>query len=88
MKLKENFIVRNLLDEYMLMPTGTNIADFNGSIVLNDVSAFILEKMKEQTTKEEILDAILAEYDVDREQAEKDLDNLIIKLISYGIIEA
>ena len=87
MKLKENFIVRNVLDEYMLMPTGSKISEFNGSVILNDVSAFILGKMKEQISKDELIEAILGEYDVSREQAETDLDNLIAKLADLSIIE-
>lgn len=88
MKLKENFIVRNILDEYMLMPTGVNISAFNGSVVLNEVSAFIIENMKEEISKEQLLEKILETYDVSAEQAETDLDNLIKKLTEYDIIEA
>ncbi|MCF0115361.1 MAG: PqqD family protein [Erysipelotrichaceae bacterium] len=87
MHLKEGFIVRNVADEYLLIPTGKNIASFGGSVILNEVSAFILNQMKADTTKEQLLEAILTEYDVSLELATQDLDKLLTKLTQLGIIE-
>ena len=87
MKIKEGFIVRNMLGEYMAIPTGDNIAKFDGSVILNEVSAFIIEQLKKPTSKEELLELVLAEYDVSREQAEADLDTLLDKLRGYGMLE-
>lgn len=87
MKLKEGFIVRNMLGDYMVMPTGNNIAKFDGSVVINEVAAFILEKMKTSVSKEDLLEYILKEFDVDRETASADLDKLIEKLDGYDMIE-
>lgn len=87
MKIKDEFIVRNMLGEYMAIPTGDNIAKFDGSVILNDVSAFIIEQLKKPTSKEDVLELILNEYDVSREQASADLDNLLAKLSEYGMLE-
>ena len=43
MKAKSGFILRNVVDEYILMPTGDNIGKFNGTILLNEVSALVWE---------------------------------------------
>lgn len=87
MKIKDDFIVRDMLGEYMAIPTGDNIAKFDGSVVLNDVSAFIIEKLKAPISKEDLLDLILDEYDVERATAEADLDALLKKLDEYGMLE-
>lgn len=87
MKIKDEFIVRNMLGEYMAIPTGDNIAKFDGTVILNEVSAFIIEQLKKPTNKEDLLELILAEYDVSREQAAADLDALLEKLDSYGMLE-
>lgn len=87
MKLKPGFTVRCVAGEYMAMPTGENIADFQGTVVLNGVSAFVLEHMVNPVSKEDLLEMLLAEYDVSRERAEKDLDVLLDKFRGYGMIE-
>lgn len=87
MKLKPGFVVRCVAGEYMAMPTGENIAAFQGTVVLNGVSAFVLEHMVNPVSKEDLLEMLLAEYDVSRERAEQDLDALLEKFRSYGMIE-
>lgn len=87
MKIKENFVLRNIADEYIVMPTGSNIAVFDGAVALNEVSAFIFEKLCSPTSKEDLVKAVLNEYDVDEETAAEDVDNLISRFEEMGIIE-
>ena len=87
MKAKEGFVVRHILDEYVLLPTGDNISCFNGTILLNSVSAFIWEKLQHQISKEDLLQAVLDEFEVSRPIAAADLDNLLTALKSYGVLE-
>ena len=87
MKIKSGFIMRNMSGEHIVMPTGRNISQFDGAIVLNDVSAFIWEKLSEGCSREELLEDILSEFEVNRERAEMDLDALLEKLRGYDVIE-
>ena len=87
MKIKENFVLRNIADEYIVMPTGSNIAKFDGAVALNEVSAFIFEKLQNPVSKEDLVTALLNEYEVDAETAAKDVDALIAKFEEMGIIE-
>lgn len=87
MKIKENFVLRNIADEYIVMPTGSNIARFDGAVALNEVSAFIFEKLQNPVSKEDLVTALLDEYEVDAETAARDVDNLISKFEEMGIIE-
>ena len=77
MKIKNGFILRNVVDEFIVMPTGDNIAKFDGAVVLNEVSAFVFKQLENAVSREDLLEALLAEYEVDRETAHKDLDALI-----------
>lgn len=88
MKIKDGFVLRNVVDEFIVMPTGDNIAKFDGAVVLNEVSAFVFEQLKHPVSKEDLLLAMLAEFDVDEETARKDLDDLIEKFKSMDLIEA
>lgn len=86
-KLKDGFVLRGIAGEHLLMPTGENITKYSGSVALNEVSAFIVEKLKEPLSKDDLLEFILAEYDVDRETAKKDLDALLAKLREYELLD-
>ena len=87
MKIKKGFVLRNTDGEYVVMPTGQNISKFDGAIILNEVAAFIWEKMKDSVSREELLEYVLAEFDAERGQVQRDLDALIEKLRGYGVIE-
>ena len=86
MKAKPGFVVRNIADEFLLMPKGDNIGKFNGAILLNEVSAFVWEKLQNPISKEDLLKAVLAEYEIDRDVAAKDLVNLLETLRGYDVI--
>ena len=87
MKIKKGFVLRNVVGEYMVMPTGENIDSFGGTAVLNEVSAFIFEKLENAVSREDLLIALLNEYDIDRATAEKDLDNLLEQFEKLGLLE-
>lgn len=87
MKIKENFVLRNVADEYIVMPTGSGIADFDGAVALNEVSAFIFNKLCNPMSEEDLVTAVLNEYDVDADTAKKDVEALIAKFNEIGIIE-
>ncbi len=87
MQIREGFTLRNVLDEHMVMPTGDNIGTFAGTVVLNDVSAFVYEQLKMPVSRDDVLAAILAEYEVDEETAAKDLDALLAQFRELGLIE-
>ena len=88
MKLKKDFVIYNMADDYMLIPTGEQIAAFSGTIVLNEVSAFIIKQMeKESKTVDQLVEAILAEYDVDAATARADVEKVVETLKNSGVIE-
>lgn len=87
MKAKEGFVMRTIVDEYMIMPTGSNISHFDGTVVLNGVSAFLWERLQQPVTQEELLNALLEEYDVSREVAEKDLEALLQKFTELRLLD-
>ena len=87
MKIKEGFVLRNVVDEYIVMPTGNNIAKFEGAVVLNEVAAFIYKLLENPMSRDDLLTAILNEYDVEEATASADLDVLLNKLADMGVLE-
>jgi len=88
MKIKEGFVLRKLPGMNLVMPTGKNVKEFNGSLVLNDTGAFIFEKLQNGSTQEETVQALTQEYDVAIDTASIDVQNTISSLIEVGVAEA
>ena len=87
MKAKSGFVLRNIVGEKILMPTGDNIGKFKGTILMNDVSAFVWEKLQNPMSRNDLLAAILDEFEVEESVAAADLDALLAKLNEYEVIE-
>lgn len=64
---------------------------FNGStgdsFILNETATFILQKIKDGLSEQEILNLLLNEYDVNSTQAEKDLHDFITQLKIFNLLE-
>lgn len=88
MKLRRDFFLYNIEDDYMLIPTGEAIASFGGTIVLNDVAAFLIEKLKENDLRyEDLVAAVLEEYEANDEQVRNDVTKAIEVLKEYDILD-
>lgn len=88
MKIKDGFILRKLPGMNLVMPTGKNVKNYNGSLMLNDTGAFIFERLQQGGSPEEIAQALTAEYDVTSETAMTDVQKTIASLIEAGVAEA
>lgn len=87
MKIREGFTLRNVADEFIVIPTGENIAKFEGAVVLSDVAAFVFEQLKRPVSREDLLALVLAEFDVDEATASADLDALLAQFREMELLE-
>ena len=88
MKIKNGFILRKVPGMNLVMPTGKNVKEFNGSLMLNDTGAFIFERLQKGSTPEETVQALTQEYDVSLDTASTDVQKTIDSLIEAGVVEA
>jgi hypothetical protein len=87
MKIKGSFVLREIVDEHIVMPVGENISKFEGALVLNDVSAFLWEHLKAPICREDLLALLLAEFDVEEAVAKKDLDAFLNQLREHDPLD-
>jgi methyltransferase-like protein len=73
-------------NEYILVPVTNNIADMKSVYTLNETGAFIWEQIDGKRTAEEIISALITEYDIDSETASNDLIIFINRMKNYLII--
>ncbi|SHI13422.1 Coenzyme PQQ synthesis protein D (PqqD) [Butyrivibrio fibrisolvens DSM 3071] len=87
MKLNTEFSVCEVSGQPFLVPTGSKLMDVNKMMDLNDTALFIINALKEKDqTFDELLVAIMDEYDIDMQTASKDLGEFIENAKSAGVI--
>ena len=85
MKLKEGFILRTVAGQTVVLPSG-GVTNLDMMITLNDTGRFLWEKLTVDAEKTDLVDVLLAEYDVDREGAEKSVDAFVARLKELDFI--
>lgn len=85
MKLKSDFVTHTIEDTQFLLSVGGK--SFNGIVGNNETAAFIIDRLQNDVTKEEIVDAMLKEYDADRETVQKDVERILDSLRKINALE-
>lgn len=87
MKIKDGYLLREVAGSFIVVPIGEGAIDFSGVISLNEVGAFLWHVLEKDSTDEELLQAILNEYDIDSETAKNDIAEFVEKLKGADLIE-
>ena len=87
MKLRGEFVVRQILDDTVAVPVGQTALELNGMILLNDVSRIIWTQLEKGTTPEGILQAVTDAFDVTPEEAQADISEFCEKLRMLQLLE-
>ena len=85
MKLNDKFVTREMGDTQVMVAVGS--ASFSGIVRSNKTAAFIVDQLKEDTTKEKILAAMQERYDADPAVMARDIDKVLDKLRSIGALD-
>ncbi len=87
MKIKENFIVRNVAGENLVVPLAGSGVDFNSVITLNESGKFLWDILEKGSDYASLLGALVAEYGIDEATAKADIDKFIASLKENKILE-
>ena len=87
MKIKDGFITRKIGDTNYAVSFDENSPIGNGMIKLSDSAFFIWQMLENETTADEILSAMKANFQADEEVLRRDIEAFITKLNELGIIE-
>ena len=87
MKLRGEFVVRQVMDCVAAIPVGATALQLNGMILLNDVSRVIWECLAEGANPEQIVLAITDRFEVSREEAEADVMEFLDKLRQAQLLD-
>lgn len=88
MKIKTGFVLEEVGGSYLACATGALASGFSGLVRLNETGAFLWGLLSDKDmTREGLLSAMTAEYDVSEEIALGDIDAFIAKLRANGILD-
>lgn len=88
-KPKETMSKYNILENVAISDTGFLFLPNTGeTFTLNEQGREIFRLMQQKLTNEEIFEAILNDYDVERPQLERDFDDFFAQLKNYGLVKA
>jgi hypothetical protein len=88
MRQKDGFVLRDVLGDKALVGEGADAINFGKLISMNDTAAWLWEKASElgDFTEEQLVDALLQAYDVDKAKAQADVTKLINTWKEMGVI--
>ncbi|MCR5010123.1 MAG: PqqD family protein [Clostridia bacterium] len=85
MKLKTEFVTKNMGDTQVMVAVGGS--SFTGVVRSNKTAAFIVDLLKEEITREQIVARMLDKYDASEEQISADVDSILAKLRGIGALD-
>lgn len=78
MHISENFIMRTVAGENIIVPIGDEASQFQGLITVNESGAFLWKLLQNENISEEsIKQAFREEYGVDETTADNDVDEFL-----------
>ncbi len=83
--IKQGYVAREIAGEYIAVPVDSSCGAH--IVVLNPVSKFLWDELKTEKTFDELLDAMLKNYSVSKEEAEQDLKEFLMQLIENGLLK-
>lgn len=86
MKVSDQFILRSIAGEHLLIPTGEAALTVKGLIALSESGLLLYEKLKDGCRKETLVAMLLAEYEVSAAEAEADADAFLDQLRQLNML--
>lgn len=88
MKIKSGFMLRSIAGCKVVVSVGNRTLDFNGIINLNDTGAFLWERLEKGATEDELVSAVLENYDeVDEPMARESVREFVGTIREAGCLD-
>ena len=86
MKTNPDFVARKVGTEFVLVPVVRQTADLEGVYTLNAVGSLVWSCLADGTEMDGIVDRVVEEYEVDRDTALADVQELVAQLRVAGAV--
>lgn len=86
MKISDQFILRNICGDLLLVPLGEKSKEYNGIFTVSETGAFILSQLLADKNEQETASLLAKEFEIDFHSAYEDTVAFISNLKEYGIL--
>ena len=86
-KVKDHFEMKQIADEYIVIPRGSEALNFNATVVFNETGAFLWNKMAAFTDAETLAAALAEKYGIDTATALEDTKAFLEKMEKNGMAD-
>ena len=87
MKIRSGYVLRQVMDVYVVMGIGSGAYEPNRVMSVNETGAFLWRLLEKGANKEELTDSLTKEYDVEIRTAAADVDAFLNQLREKALIE-
>lgn len=87
MRIKDGFMLREVAEQWVVIPLGERVVEFNGIMTLSESGAMLWKEMEKEVLEEDLVRALRREYDVDEEMAKSDIAEYITYLREKSLLE-
>ena len=86
MKASNQFILRTIADEHLLIPVGESAISVKGLIALSESGLLLYKKLMDGCSREDHIAALTAEYEVSEEEAAQDTDAFLNQMRQLNML--
>lgn len=87
MKIKAGLVLYEVAESYVVVPAGEETLDFNGMVTLNETGAFLWKRLEQGCDQAQLVEALLEEYEVSREQAQQSVERFVAEIQENGFVQ-
>ena len=87
MRVRKDFILREVADEYIVIPVGEAALSIRGLISLSESGHLLYQKLQQETDEAELTALLQAEYEVSQQQALADVREFLDQMRAVGMLE-
>ncbi len=86
MRIVSGFILREVVGETVAIPSGESAHLLSGLMALNETGRFLFDLLQTDRTQQQLVDALLEEYDTDPQTAEADVAEYLAMLRQHNLL--
>ncbi len=88
MRIKQEYVLKTIGNEFIIVPIKDEAVRFNGIITVNKTASFLFQLLQEKNLDtEELISLVLDKYDVDEGTAKKDVQIFVEKCKDKGLLD-
>lgn len=86
-RIRDGYILRQVVGEYVIVPTASDGLITNGMMTPNDSAVFLWQVFSQPSTVDEAVERGMEEYDVDEQTLRGSVCRFVTDLLRFQILE-